>query len=218
MTEHKTDKAGSGHLPEPTSVTPPTGAPGKLPAGAPAEGKERVDIVVPDEVQGAWQAWRVTAVLQLLLSVATVTVYWLAPGAFMSDIGAREAFPTFTPEQFDVLVKSTLVLAVVAAAIICVIFVAIAGQMRKGGLWARFVLSAGSVYLIILAVTLFFSPGTSAVLDAPTWLQFVTGALQIASAAAAGAGLVLASTKAAAKYFEQMNSDKKWGPGERPNQ
>nr|WP_120490957.1 hypothetical protein [Corynebacterium lactis] len=199
MTEHKTDKgqAPQGHL---------SGAGAVQPTSAP--------IAVPDEVQGAWQAWRLTAVLEVLVSLSSLAVYWLAPDAFISDIGAREAFPTFTQAQLEVLVKSMLVLALVAAVIICVVFIALAGQMRKGKLGARFILSAGSVYLVIVALLLFVTPGNPTQLSAPTWLQFVTAALQIASAAAAAAGLVLVSTKQSGGYFEKKNPGAKL-PGQR---
>ena len=166
---------------------------------------------IPEQVEGARQAWQVTAVLQLVLSALAMTAYWLHPEMLMSPETAKENFPGFSEGQIDTALKATIVIAFLFAVGICIGFFAIIERMRKGGEVARSVLVIGSIYLALSALMSFFS-ATASEAGVPAALVLISGIVRIASATAAVAGLVLASSKEAKAYFERQRPSKPWTP------
>lgn len=165
--------------------------------------KEDSKPALPDVIEGASQAWRITAVLQLVLSVLALISYWLHPEMLISPSDAKEAFPELTANQIQAALKTTIVIAFLFAVGICIAFFAIIDRMEKGSEGARAVLILGSIYLALTALVSFFSSGAAAA-GVPEALVFISGAVRIASATAAVAGIVLASSKEAKDYFKDQ--------------
>ena len=102
--------------------------------------KEEKKPAIPEQVEGARQAWRVTAVLQLLVAAVATVTYWLHPEMLMSPSTAKENFPGFSEGQIDAAMKATIVIAFFFAVGLCIAFFAIIERMRKGSEGARTVL------------------------------------------------------------------------------
>lgn len=173
--------------------------------------KEDSKPALPDVIVGASQAWRITAVLQLVLSVFALISYWLHPEMLMSPADAKEAFPEFSADQIQVALKTAIVIAFLFSAGICIAFFAIIDRMTKGSEGARTVLVLGSIYLALTALVSFFSSDASAA-GVPESLVLISGAVRIASATAAIAGVVLATSKEAKDHFKDQGPKKSWSP------
>lgn len=173
--------------------------------------KEENKPAIPEQVEGARQAWRVTAVLQLLLAAVATVTYWLHPEMLMSPETAKENFPGFSEGQIDAAMKATIVIAFLFAVGICIAFFAIIERMRKGSEGARTVLVIGSIYLAMSALMSFFS-STASEAGVPSALVLISGIVRIASATAAVAGLVLAASQESKHYFDQQRPSKPWTP------
>lgn len=163
---------------------------------------------VPDEVVGARQAWRTTSLLQACLGLITAVIYWLDPASVIQSLGESFSDPAQTgmvAQAANAAMRIAVVVFLITIWIVCALFAAMAKQMQKGAYWARFILMAGSGYLVLEALLLFFSSAPNPTTTAPMWLQFANGAFVIASAVAAVAGVVLSSTKSATEYFVEKN-------------
>lgn len=172
------------------------------------EGQEQQKVAVPEEVVGARQAWLATSAMQACLGLVTAVIYWLDPASVYQSIGAAlsdSAKSGVDADAASVAMRVAIVVFAVTILVICGLFVAMTKQMQKGAYWARFILMAGSGYLVLEALLLFVSSGPNPITGAPMWLQFINGALVIGSAAAATAGIVLSSTKNATEYFVAKN-------------
>lgn len=158
----------------------------------------------PANIVGAWQAWLVACGLQAVVGVVTMVVSMMDPGAVLSQ--AENGFFTaqyaeLTDSQLDSVAQSAAVVAMVLNLLFTLGFVWLAFRMRAGRAWARLILVAGSIYLAISAVLLFFGglpPGFDA---APTWLQLVFAGLTIGAACAAMAGVILTSGQDGISWF-----------------
>lgn len=173
--------------------------------------KEEKKPAIPEQVEGARQAWRVTALLQLLLAAVATVTYWLHPEMLISPETAKENFPGFSEGQIDTAMKATIVIAFLFAMGICIAFFAIIERMRKGSEGARTVLVIGSIYLALSALMSFFS-STASETGVPASLVLISGIVRIASATAAVAGLVLAASKESKDYFDHQRPSKPWTP------
>lgn len=173
--------------------------------------KEEKKPAIPEQVEGARQAWRVTAVLQLLVAAVATVTYWLHPEMLMSPSTAKEIFPGFSEGQIDAAMKATIVIAFFFAVGLCIAFFAIIERMRKGSEGARTVLVIGSLYLALSALMSFFS-STASESGVPASLVLISGIVRIASATAAVAGLVLAASKESKDYFDHQRPSKPWTP------
>lgn len=176
--------------------------------------KEEKKPAIPEQVEGARQAWRVTAVLQLLVAAVATVTYWLHPEMLMSPSTAKENFPGFSEGQIDAAMKATIVIAFFFAVGLCIAFFAIIERMRKGSEGARTVLVIGSLYLALSALMSFFS-STASESGVPASLVLISGIVRIASATAAVAGLVLAASKESKDYFDHQRPSKPWTPSAR---
>ena len=72
--------------------------------------KEEKKPAIPEQVEGARQAWRVTAMMQLLLAAVATVTYWLHPEMLMSPSTAKENFPGFSEGQIDAAMKASIVI------------------------------------------------------------------------------------------------------------
>lgn len=163
--------------------------------------KEGTKPAIPESVEGAAQAWRVTAVLQLVLSALVLATYWRYPELLVSSEAAKANFPNFSADQLDTAVKSSVVVAFIFSIALCALFFFIISRMRKGGDFARSLLVVGTVYLAVSAAMSFFSAGATAAVTSDA-MVLVSGVVRIISATAAVAGLVLVASGDAKKYFE----------------
>ena len=170
-----------------------------------AHSTEQATNECPDDVVGASQAWLLTSALQAILALASSIVYWRNPSATIALIGADSAVQGIPEDSRGTMMKAAIVVGMVFALIICGLFAAMAKRIKKGAIGARFILSIGTVYLVFQAIAIFFANPAPTLADSPMWLRFIVGAVQIASAVAAVAGLVLASTKDATRFFEDKN-------------
>ena len=99
--------------------------------------KEEKKPAIPEQVEGARQAWRVTAMMRLLLAAVATVTYWLHPEMLMSPSTAKENFPGFSEGQIDAAMKASIVIAFFFAVGLCIAFFAIIERMRKGSEGAR---------------------------------------------------------------------------------
>lgn len=166
-------------------------------------GAQSAESSIPEEVRGAYQAWRLTVGLQVVAALVMLVVNLLDPLVMIPREDLEAAAPQMNPEQLLAVARTLVIIASAILLGICSAFWFFNTRMLKGSSAARVVLSAGSGYLAVVAVMVFFGPSTPAVAAAPTWLQFLDGAVAIASAAAAVAGAVLAASKPAAEYFQR---------------
>lgn len=164
---------------------------------------------IPDAVDGAAQAWRITAVLQLVLGALMTVAYWQHPELLMGAEAVRERLPGISDDQIQVALKSADVIGFVFTAVVCALFFAVISRMRAGSGVARTLLVIGSVYLALSAAMTFFSAGSATAVMPAVFVLF-SGALQIVSATAAIAGLVLVSSAEAKAYFHKQQPTKPW--------
>lgn len=175
----------------------------------------------PEQIVGAWQAWLTTCVLQVAAAMTTLAVNLLNPGALLdvSGFGGQSAgasFPELGADEKILVARGSAVMTMLITLTFTAIFAFLAFRMRAGSKWARLILVAGSVYLIVRMVTIFMGGPVGPWSLAPVPLQLADGALAIASAAAAGAGLVLASGRRAMEYFGPGGDDSGGKSGSAP--
>lgn len=182
-------------------------------AGAPERpdgGEDGGRAPVPDQIVGAAQAWLATAVLQVAAAFTTLAINLLNPGAIVSAPGADGILGDYSPDERIMIARTSAVLIAVLTLAACGLFAFFVTRMRRGALWARLILVAGSVYLAVQMLPLYIgAAGPWA--EAPVGLKLADGALTIASAMAAIAGTVLASGPRAMEYFTGTSGPK--GPG-----
>ncbi len=162
---------------------------------------------VPEQIQGAFQAWMFTALLQALGFIVAAAINIIDPASLTANINMdtlREqtsaAGADFSDSQLLMVLRGVVVVGAFLGIVLAALFVAVNYQMRKGKSWARFVLVIGSGYLVVQAVFVFVNTGVPAPV-VPAWLEFFSAATAIGSAAAAASGAILASSSAALTYF-----------------
>lgn len=160
----------------------------------------------PEEIGGARQAWLATCALQAAGAATTAWVGLADPATVAARVREQgllgEWFAGIGPAELIAAARSAAVLSLVTTLIFCAFFAFAVSRMARGAAWARTVLIAGSVYLVLQAgLLLLGAEGQLPAPAVPDWLLFLDGGLAIASACAAAAGLVLASTAAARGWF-----------------
>lgn len=155
---------------------------------------------VPEQIRGAAQAWFVTVGLQAAAVFTMLAINVMNPRAIINAPGVGDMLGDFTDDQKVTVARVSAVLAALFTLAFCAFFAWVITRMRRGALWARFVLVAGSVYLAIQLLPLYLG-GAGAWEAAPVPLKLADGSLKIASAVAAIAATVLVSGRGAMDFF-----------------
>lgn len=204
--------------PEPSAQPGPPSGPVPHPVERP-EAPKRPEP--PEQIVGAWQAWLATCVLQVAAAMTTLAINLLNPGALLevSGFGGQSvggSFPELGADEKIMVARGSAIMTMLITVVFAGIFAFLAFRMRSGAKWARFILVAGSAYLIVRMLTVFMGGPVGPWSLAPVPLQLADGALTIASATAAGAAVVLASGRRAMEYFGAGGNDSGDGPGSAP--
>lgn len=168
----------------------------------------------PESIIGAWQAWLVAWGIQALAAVAMLVMNLRDPGAVMNQADGggsfADTYAELTGAQLEGVAMAASVVALVITWLILGLFVWLTFRMRAGRSWARLILVAGSIYLAIGAILLFFGTTSPVYQSSPSWLQLTYGGLSIAAACAAIAGMILTSGRDSIQWFGPAG-----GPGKK---
>lgn len=168
---------------------------------------------VPDNIEGARQAWLATCGVQVLYFLTIAAGMWLSPMEMMKQFtadgadaggagGAVVGATQLTPDEQVAAVRTSVIVSVMFLAALCGLFAWQANRLRRGSAGAHLILIAGSVYLIVgAAFTLFGTSPAPLPESAPGWLHVTAGALTIVSAVTAGTGLVLSQTAQSREFL-----------------
>lgn len=182
--------------------------------GQPGQGTRPADDV-PEQIQGAAQAWFATVGMQVAAAFTTLAINLLNPRAIVNAPGVGDMLGDFTDDQKVMVARVSAVLTTLITLAFCGFFAWVITRMRKGAMWARFVLVAGSVYLAIQLLPLYLG-GAGAWEEAPIPLKLADGSLMIASAVAAIAATILVSGRNAMEFFTRSSGSGGNGGDKRP--
>ncbi|WP_448851661.1 hypothetical protein [Corynebacterium sp. 335C] len=183
------------------------------PMPGPSRRRSRADV--PDQIEGARQAWLAVCVLQVVYAAVVAAGIWSEPGELLAQMSAGAVagdVNDLPPEQRTWAVRMAAVMMFVFMAALAGLFAWLTRRMRDGSAGARLVLVAGSVYLAVgAAFTVFGQPSAPVPEAAAPLLHFGAGAASILSGVAGVAGVVLASGARAREWFAGPRDD-----GDRP--